>query len=152
MLAFAIRRFGQSLFVLAVMSFLVFLGVYAIGNPVDLLVNPQADDVERAKSFTTRDGSSRRSRCDGRWHITGSSWSASTSRSKRSRQRSLGGYGRCSLNHSRVARHGTLPSSATARRSRRFVRRSAEVAVRRRALVWRSSCRSTNARSLKSTL
>ena len=50
MLAFAIRRFGQSLFVLVVMSFLVFLGVYAIGNPVELLVNPQADEVERARA------------------------------------------------------------------------------------------------------
>ena len=50
MLAFAIRRFAQSLFVLAVMSLLVFLGVYAIGNPIDLLVNPQADDVERARA------------------------------------------------------------------------------------------------------
>lgn len=50
MLAFAIRRFGQSLFVLVVMSFLVFLGVYAIGNPVELLVNPQADDIERARA------------------------------------------------------------------------------------------------------
>jgi hypothetical protein len=47
MLAFAIRRFGQSLFVLVVMSFLVFLGVYAIGNPIELLVNPQADEIER---------------------------------------------------------------------------------------------------------
>src|SRR5262245_25071345 len=50
MLAFAIRRFGQSLFVLVVMSFLVFLGVYAIGNPVELLVNPQADEVERIRA------------------------------------------------------------------------------------------------------
>jgi peptide/nickel transport system permease protein len=50
LLAFAIRRFGQSVFVLLVMSFLVFLGVYAIGNPVELLVNPQADDVERARA------------------------------------------------------------------------------------------------------
>jgi peptide/nickel transport system permease protein len=50
MLAFAIRRFGQSLFVLVVMSFLVFLGVYAIGNPVELLVNPQADEIERARA------------------------------------------------------------------------------------------------------
>ena len=50
MLAFAIHRFGQSLFVLVVMSFLVFLGVYAIGNPVELLVNPQADEVERARA------------------------------------------------------------------------------------------------------
>jgi len=50
MLAFAIRRLGQSLFVLVVMSFLVFLGVYAIGNPIELLVNPQADAVERARA------------------------------------------------------------------------------------------------------
>ena len=50
MLAFTIRRFGQSLFVLVVMSFLVFLGVYAIGNPVELLVNPQADAIERARA------------------------------------------------------------------------------------------------------
>lgn len=50
MLAFAIRRLGQSLFVLLVMSFLVFLGVYAIGNPVELLVNPQADEIERVRA------------------------------------------------------------------------------------------------------
>ena len=50
MLAFAIRRFGQSLFVLVVMAFLVFLGVYAIGNPIELLINPQADEVERARA------------------------------------------------------------------------------------------------------
>jgi peptide/nickel transport system permease protein len=50
MLAFAIRRFGQSLFVLVVMSFLVFIGVYAIGNPIELLVNPQADEIERARA------------------------------------------------------------------------------------------------------
>jgi peptide/nickel transport system permease protein len=33
-----------------VMSFLVFLGVYAIGDPVELLVNPQADAIERARA------------------------------------------------------------------------------------------------------
>jgi len=32
------------------MSFLVFVGVYAIGDPVELLVNPQADAVERARA------------------------------------------------------------------------------------------------------
>src|ERR1700745_667608 len=32
------------------MAFIVFVGVYAIGNPVELLVNPQADDVERARA------------------------------------------------------------------------------------------------------
>jgi len=50
MLAFTLRRLGQSLLVLVVMSFLVFVGVYAIGNPVELLVNPQADEVERLRA------------------------------------------------------------------------------------------------------
>ncbi|HUL95076.1 MAG TPA: ABC transporter permease [Usitatibacter sp.] len=50
MLAFTARRLGQSLFVLVTMSFLVFLGVYLIGNPVELLVNPQADEVERLRA------------------------------------------------------------------------------------------------------
>lgn len=50
MLAFTIRRLGQSLFVLAAMSFLVFIGVYAVGNPIELLVNPQADEIERARA------------------------------------------------------------------------------------------------------
>ena len=50
MLSFTARRLGQSLFVLVAMSFLVFLGVYLIGNPVELLVNPQADEVERIRA------------------------------------------------------------------------------------------------------
>ena len=50
MLAYAIRRLGQSAFVLVVMSFLVFIGVFAIGNPVELLVNPQADQAERDRA------------------------------------------------------------------------------------------------------
>ena len=50
MLAYAIRRLGQSALVLVVMSFLVFLGVFAIGNPVELLVNPQADEAERVRA------------------------------------------------------------------------------------------------------
>jgi peptide/nickel transport system permease protein len=50
MLAFTFRRLGQSLLVLVAMSFLVFVGVYAIGNPVELLVNPQADEVERMRA------------------------------------------------------------------------------------------------------
>jgi peptide/nickel transport system permease protein len=49
MIAFVIRRLLQSIAVLFAMSLLVFVGVYAIGNPVDLLVSPQADqaDIER---------------------------------------------------------------------------------------------------------
>jgi peptide/nickel transport system permease protein len=50
MASYALRRLGQSLFVLALMSFLVFVGVYAIGNPIELLVNPEADDAERARA------------------------------------------------------------------------------------------------------
>ena len=50
MLAYAIRRLGQSFFVLVVMSFLVFLGVFAVGNPIELLVNPQADEAERLRA------------------------------------------------------------------------------------------------------
>jgi peptide/nickel transport system permease protein len=48
MLAFALRRLLQSIAVLFVMSALVFVGVYAIGNPIDILVNPQADQAEVA--------------------------------------------------------------------------------------------------------
>lgn len=50
MAAYALRRLGQGLLVLALMSFLVFVGVYAIGDPIELLVNPEADAVERARA------------------------------------------------------------------------------------------------------
>jgi peptide/nickel transport system permease protein len=50
MLAFVARRLAQSLLVLFAMSALVFLGVYAIGNPVDILINPQADQAEIARA------------------------------------------------------------------------------------------------------
>jgi len=43
---FIIRRLMQSVLVLYFMSLLVFVGVYAIGNPVDILINPQADQAE----------------------------------------------------------------------------------------------------------
>jgi peptide/nickel transport system permease protein len=47
MLVYLIRRLGQSLLVIAVMATLVFLAVYAVGNPVDILANPNADQQER---------------------------------------------------------------------------------------------------------
>jgi len=49
MLTFIFRRMSESLFVLLVMSLLVFAGVYAIGNPVDLLISPDAtpQDIEQ---------------------------------------------------------------------------------------------------------
>jgi len=49
MLTFLIRRVLQSALVLLVMSMLVFLGVYAIGNPVDILISPDANQAERLK-------------------------------------------------------------------------------------------------------
>ncbi|RWR33662.1 ABC transporter permease [Sinirhodobacter populi] len=42
MASFIIRRLGQALVVLLVMSMLVFAGVYVIGNPVDVLISPDA--------------------------------------------------------------------------------------------------------------
>ncbi|MBI1965260.1 MAG: ABC transporter permease [Betaproteobacteria bacterium] len=50
MLGFALRRLIQSVLVLFVMSALVFAGVYAIGNPVYILVSPQADQAEIARA------------------------------------------------------------------------------------------------------
>ncbi len=47
MLVYIIRRSLQSVVVLLVMSLLVFVGVYAVGNPIDILINPQADQIDR---------------------------------------------------------------------------------------------------------
>lgn len=49
MLAFVLRRLLQSTLVLVLMSMLVFACVFAIGNPADSLVRPQADAAERAR-------------------------------------------------------------------------------------------------------
>lgn len=51
MLAFLFRRLTQSLLVLAAMSVLVFVGVYLIGNPVDILISSQADQTERERAI-----------------------------------------------------------------------------------------------------
>lgn len=51
MLDFILRRLAQSILVLAVMSLLVFVGVYAIGNPIDMLISPDADQLERARTI-----------------------------------------------------------------------------------------------------
>jgi peptide/nickel transport system permease protein len=48
MIGFVVRRVLQSGLVLLVMSLLVFVGMYAIGNPVDMLINPEATQAERA--------------------------------------------------------------------------------------------------------
>jgi peptide/nickel transport system permease protein len=51
MLVYIIRRSMQSVVVLLVMSLLVFVGVYAIGNPIDILINPQADQIDRENAI-----------------------------------------------------------------------------------------------------
>jgi peptide/nickel transport system permease protein len=51
MLVFIVRRLLQSVVVLLVMSLLVFVGVYAIGNPIDMLISPDADQMDRARTI-----------------------------------------------------------------------------------------------------
>ena len=46
MTVFIIRRLMQSSVVVAVMSLLVFVGVNIVGDPVDMLINPEADQAE----------------------------------------------------------------------------------------------------------
>jgi peptide/nickel transport system permease protein len=52
MLGFVIQRLLQALIVMLVISFLVFLGVYAIGNPIDVLISPDAD--QRIREMVVR--------------------------------------------------------------------------------------------------
>src|SRR5918911_1087014 len=47
MLVYLIRRLGQSLLVVAVMATLVFVAMYAVGDPVDILASPDTDQIER---------------------------------------------------------------------------------------------------------
>ena len=51
MLAFLLRRLLQSGVVLLVMSLLVFGGVYAIGDPLAILVSPEADQAEITRAM-----------------------------------------------------------------------------------------------------
>ncbi len=46
MSVFIIRRLMQSVAVVLVMSLLVFVGVNIVGDPVDMLINPEADQAE----------------------------------------------------------------------------------------------------------
>lgn len=51
MIAFLLRRLAQSLLVMLAMSVLVFVGVYLIGNPIDILISSQADQAERDRAI-----------------------------------------------------------------------------------------------------
>ena len=46
MLEYILKRFGQSFLVLFIMSILVFVGVNLVGDPVEMLINPEADQAE----------------------------------------------------------------------------------------------------------
>ncbi len=47
MLAFIIRRLLQALLVMAVMSGLVFIGIYVVGDPVSMMASPEVTELER---------------------------------------------------------------------------------------------------------
>ncbi|POR41462.1 ABC transporter permease [Methylobacterium sp. V23] len=49
MLTYLIQRFGQAVLTVAAMATLVFLGVYAIADPIDVLAAPDATPDERAQ-------------------------------------------------------------------------------------------------------
>lgn len=49
MLASLLHRVFQAALILVAMTVIVFIGVNVIGNPVDILISPQADQAERAR-------------------------------------------------------------------------------------------------------
>jgi peptide/nickel transport system permease protein len=49
MIAWIARRLFQACFVVLAMTAIVFVGVHVIGNPVDILISPEADQAERAR-------------------------------------------------------------------------------------------------------
>lgn len=51
MTVFVIRRLSQSLLILFITSIIVFAGVYAIGNPIDILIAPDASLEEREQAI-----------------------------------------------------------------------------------------------------
>lgn len=50
MTAFILRRLAQSLLVLFITSMLVFGGLYLVGDPVEILVHPEADQIEKERA------------------------------------------------------------------------------------------------------
>ncbi len=50
MTVFLLRRLLQAMAVVLAMSVLVFVGVFAIGDPVEILISPDADQIERERA------------------------------------------------------------------------------------------------------
>src|SRR5277367_2800606 len=53
MITWIVRRLIQACFVVLAMTVIVFVGVHVIGNPVDILISPEADQAERARIITS---------------------------------------------------------------------------------------------------
>ncbi len=53
MTAYLIRRIGQTIITLLAMSVLVFVGVYMVGNPVDVMISATATPAERQQIITS---------------------------------------------------------------------------------------------------
>ena len=51
MTVFIIRRLMQAAVVVVLMSFLVFSGVYLVGDPVDILISDEADEEDRERAI-----------------------------------------------------------------------------------------------------
>ncbi len=51
MALYLLRRIMQSGFVLVAMSLLVFIGVYAVGDPIEILISPDADQEEKERAI-----------------------------------------------------------------------------------------------------
>lgn len=51
MTVYLLRRISQSFLVLIAMSIIVFIGVYAVGDPVEILISPDADQMERERAI-----------------------------------------------------------------------------------------------------
>ncbi len=51
MTVFLLRRLLQAVGVVLAMTLLVFLGVFAVGDPVEILISPEADQLERERAI-----------------------------------------------------------------------------------------------------
>ena len=51
MAVYLLRRLIQAALVMLAMSVIVFIGVYAIGDPVEILISPDADQMERERAI-----------------------------------------------------------------------------------------------------
>jgi peptide/nickel transport system permease protein len=51
MIRWLLRRLVQAAFIVLAMTVIVFVGLHVIGNPVDILISPEADQAERARAI-----------------------------------------------------------------------------------------------------